>query len=263
MSFAVVPKPTPKPPPFTTIAAMIGPLPSPGTFFLSHVLTRTPCKLTHPPSNMFAPTTLPPHLSPLSPDLVSSLAMMHGDKFATAETFTNMFWYSATSMQTLCSHPTAQVNVETRGAAKASPKKGKRGAKKATSATDATSATFGASRSDKTDVSLLVNDLLGYLVDPSTNPHGPIYLSPQSSTSGATDAPLYATPPLSTLSSTPGSLPTSLPIAGNLKASYSNAWLFTSPTKVESSSSGMHYDYHDNFYLVLRGAYKSEASIAS
>jgi hypothetical protein len=96
------------------------------------------------------------------------------------------------------------------------------------------------------------------LSNPSLNPHGECYLSPQLQTSGKGSG-LYDTLPLKLLHDC-GVLPQFLNGFGEEKWEYSNMWLRVPSTSNDDrnntkkgTSSGLHYDYHDNVYLLLSG----------
>ena len=50
-----------------------------------------------------------------------------------------------------------------------------------------------------------------------------------------------------------GKIDKTLPCAGNLRLASCNLWMGCCSSRKQGSSSGLHHDFHDNFYLLLQG----------
>jgi hypothetical protein len=75
-----------------------------------------------------------------------------------------------------------------------------------------------------------------------------LYMTTQTAAEDADNFPALLTPPLDTL--TRQGLPLRPAVMGNLIPQAINLWLGCAR---EGSSSGLHHDYHDNLYVLLRG----------
>ncbi|KAG7361775.1 cupin-like domain containing protein [Nitzschia inconspicua] len=111
---------------------------------------------------------------------------------------------------------------------------------------------FGQNRTAKRQVQLSISDFLKALLDhtdgdstsTNTTKENELYYW---STQEDTDDP-YNIPCRQLLDH--GHIPENVPIAGNLILSSCNLWMGSSE---DGASSGLHHDYHDNFYLLLQG----------
>ncbi|KAL3925378.1 MAG: hypothetical protein SGARI_005854, partial [Bacillariaceae sp.] len=117
---------------------------------------------------------------------------------------------------------------------------------------------FGQNRTSKRQVQLTIRDFLKKLLDcdgednscknksnnNNNNNKSELYYW---STQEDTDDP-YNVPCRQLLDQ--GHIPSSIPHAGNLILSSCNMWMGASK---DGASSGLHHDYHDNFYLLLQG----------
>jgi hypothetical protein len=118
---------------------------------------------------------------------------------------------------------------------------------------------FGQNRTTKRQVKLSISDFLKILLDhhhetnndninnDDDNAHDRTNEMYYWSTQEDTDDP-YNTPCRELLDG--GEIPATIPHAGNLILSSCNMWMGSSQ---EGASSGLHHDYHDNFYLLLQG----------
>lgn len=108
--------------------------------------------------------------------------------------------------------------------------------------------TFGQNRTASRQVQLSIKDFLAALLDhkkddPNCKDNELYYWSTQEDT----DDP-YNLPCRQLLDG--GHIPANAPHAGNLILSSCNLWMGSSE---DGASSGLHHDYHDNFYLLLQG----------
>jgi hypothetical protein len=102
---------------------------------------------------------------------------------------------------------------------------------------------FGQNRTSKRQVQLKIRDLLKALLDTDDGDNELYYWSTQEDT----DDP-YNVPCRQLMDH--GHIPPTISQAGNLILSSCNLWMGASK---EGASSGLHHDYHDNFYLLLQG----------